>query len=337
MPEYPTTMNILGQEITVSNEQLDPQVLKFYEKNPRVLSRLKRDGKQGCDVGKADRQTIIKELMQEEISVQKLLKSIPKAGGLMEPLIVQQSTNVVIEGNSRLAALLQLSEENDNEVDRYRSVPCQLVRLNDEHIDALLDQLHIEGKTSWTAYDKAYASYQRVVEDNVDIDEYSTRISATKSEIQKRIDIVRLMMGEGMDHQPDRFSYYEQIVRSSKLRTALLSTHNGDKLKSYLLSEIKKDEPSFTSTEMRDDIPQIAGKHKLLNKLIDGTYDIETAKMYARPSTPKKHIAKAIKFLKDVNKKDIAQLDANDRNTVRIEVKRCRKEIERIYEILKST
>ncbi len=330
MPED-NYINILGDEISFSFERLDPYRLKFYEKNPRVLSRLTREGK--LNVASEDKQSIIKEAMQEEPSVQKLLKSIPKAGGITEPLIVQQNTLEVLEGNSRLAAVLQLAEENEDVVDRYLSVPCQLVSLNEEQIDALLDQFHVEGKTSWTPYDKAYASYQRVKVDNVDIKEYAERITATESEINKRVNVIQLMMNENMDDKPERFSYYEQFVRSTKLKSALDLNHE---LKSFLLSEIKNDEPPFTAAEMRDEIHQIAMKPKTLKKLIGGSIDFDTAKEYARPSTPKKYVAKALGYLKEVNRRDLAPLNSNDRNVLNIEVKKCRKEIQRIDSILKS-
>ena len=324
-------INILGDEISFSNERIDIYKLKFYEKNPRVLSKLTRAGK--LNVAKEEKQSVIKKEMQFEPSVQKLLKSIPKASGITEPLIVQQSTLEVLEGNSRLATVLILADKNEDEVDRYLSVPCQLVTLNEEQIDALLDQLHIEGKTSWTTYDKAYASYQRVMVDGVDIKDYADRITATENEINKRVNVIQLMMNENMDDKPDRFSYYEQFVRSTKLKSAL---ELNNELMSYLLSEIKKDEPSFTAAEMRDDFPQIAMKPKTLKKLIHGSIDFETAKEYAKPSTPKRYVAKALGYLKEVNRKDLTPLNSNDRNSLNIEVRKCRKEIQRIDDILSS-
>ena len=322
-------INIAGVEISYTDARIDINKLKFYDKNPRVLSKLKRAGNYRVPADQL--QSVITREMEKEPSVQTLLRTIPKEGGVMEHLIVQQSTLAVLEGNSRLAALRILANKYEDELS-YLTAPCHLVELKEDQIDALLDEYHVEGKTSWTAFDKAYISYQRVVLDGVAIEDYAKRTSATKNEIGKRIAVIQLMINEGMDLKPDMFSYYEVIVRSNKLQIAFAKN---PKLKAYLLNELKKEEPAFKKAlDMRDHIPQIADKPKLLKRLIDGTVDFDLAKEQAKPTTPKKHVANALGCLKEVTKRDLDKLNTNECNILRIEMKKCRKEVQRIDGIL---
>jgi len=323
-------INILGEQISCIEERLNINKLKFYPKNPRVLSKLSRAGKlNGID---EEKQKVIKKAMQDENSVKKLLKTIKHHGGISQPLIVQNETLEVLEGNSRLAALHILCKRYPDE-EAYLTAPCRMVKLNESQIDALLHQQHVDGQTPWETYDKAYSVYQRVKIDGVPVGEYAKNISSTENKIQEQIDIIELMKSEGMEKQKNRFSHYDLIVRSRKLRSALKTE---DSLRPYLLEKIKEKEPPFTAAEMRDDIPIIAKKPKVLKRLINGTYDFKLAKDFAEENEPKKYLAKALGLLNQISAKHINQLNQNDRNSLNIEVKRCRKQIDRVKNLLES-
>ena len=320
---------ILGNEIMYHDAPIDINELRFYEKNPRVLSELMRMG--GLAGSYEDKQKSIQELLIKEPSVEKLRKAIKDQGGIMEPLIVQHRTMEVLEGNSRLAALKVLYEREQDEA--YLTAPCRMVNIDEDEIDALLHLQHIDGKTEWSPYAKAYKAYDRVVEDEVEIEHYAKITSTNVNEIRKRIVTIQLMKEQGMDTQRDRFSYYDVVVRSRKLKPhfeAILG------LKDYVLQSIKQDEPPFDARQLRDELPRIAEKPKVLRKLMNGNIEFSDALERSRKSKPKELIAKARRALGDVGRQSIEKLDHNEMTAIDIEIKKCGQKVEFIKTILKK-
>ena len=190
-----------------------------------------------------------------------------------------------------------------------------------------MHQQHVDGKTEWSAFDKAYSAYYRVVKDGVPIEHYVKITSSNENEIRKQINTITLMKEHGMDDKTDRFSHYEQVVRSTKLKLLFEKNPN---LKDYVLRGIQQDELPWSASELRDGIPRIAAKSKVLKKLIDGKVEFVEALEQSRISKPKELIAKARTALDDVSKGSIDQLNNNEKNIVKIEVKKCSRQIERI-------
>lgn len=327
MSKVDNVLKILGEEVSYEDERMDIFELRYYEKNPRVLSKLIRE--QEIDSLSDDRiQKVVERRMKDEQSVRNLRKTIRHHRGIVEPLVVQFSTRKVIEGNSRLAALRMLYAENSDPV--YLTVPCRMVTLSEKQIDALLHQYHVDGKTEWTPFDKAHFSYHRILVEKISIEDHAEVTSTSQAEIRKRIDTVQLMKEQKMEDKTDRFSYYDQIVRSTKLKPILID----HKVRQYLLNEVKAKKPEFTAQEMRDHIPEIAKKPKLLKKLIGGNCTFEDARVEAKVSQPKQHLAKALGSLREIRKRDIDSLDKNDRNSLRSEARKCQREVKRIQGIL---
>ena len=316
-------IKILGKDISYEEAPQDIYQLKFYEKNPRVLSKL--DRAESLAGSHKEKQEVLKDLLIQEPSVKKLIKTIQEHRGLMEPLIVQRNTKEVLEGNSRLAALRTLYTKEEDQV--YLQAPCRIVDLEDEQIDAFLYQQHINGKTEWSAFAKAYSAYRRVVQDGVSIEHFVNITSSNKDEIQKRINTIKLMKKQGMDGKTDRFSHYEQFYRSKNLKPLLEDNPN---LENYVLQGIKQDKLPWSASQLRDGIPQIAKKSKVLKKLIDGEIEFIDALERSRISKPKELIAKARTILDDVSKAAIDQLDNNEKSAVKIEVKKCSRQMDRI-------
>ena len=80
-------IKILGEDIPYDDEPQDINQLNFYEKNPRVLSKLNRA--ESLTGSHEDKQEAIEDLLIQEPSVKNLMKTIQEHRGLMEPLIVQ--------------------------------------------------------------------------------------------------------------------------------------------------------------------------------------------------------------------------------------------------------
>ena len=323
-------ITILENQIPFSDERRETSDLKYYEQNPRVLSKLIRAGKlNGSD---EERQKAIEEGMPDESSVKILLRDIKLDGGISEPLIVHSRTLEVLEGNSRLAALRILYQRHQEEI--YLSAPCRMVDLEEEEIDAFLYQQHIQGKTPWSAYDKAYSAYHRVEIDGVSIEEYSRRTKTTEVNIRRCIDVIKLMKSEGAEAETEKFSYYNEIVRSSKLNR---SFNDAPELKRFLLDRISEPSPPFKAQEMRDKVPQIAVKPKALKKWISGSIDFDDAVTQSKISQPKQHALNATRNLKGIEKAGVERLSKNEKNVLMQEMKKCKREIKRIEKIIQDT
>ena len=95
-------MTIGNQQVNVVETELKQSELLFYPENPRVYNAL-----HGI-VGENPSQDEIQRHMQSLDSVKLLKLSIEANGGLLEPIIVRK--NIVLEGNSRLAAYRLLAK-----------------------------------------------------------------------------------------------------------------------------------------------------------------------------------------------------------------------------------
>ena len=80
-------------------------------------------------------------------------------GGQQEALIVDLRGNIVIEGNSRLAALRILARDRPG---HWGAAICRCYNdLTDEERFALIAEMHVIGKTEWTPYAKAVTYWRQ--------------------------------------------------------------------------------------------------------------------------------------------------------------------------------
>ena len=134
------TLTIGKKIFEVQKGDLNQADLKFYIDNPRVYSALRTHNE-------TPSQKEIEELMTGMDHVKQLKLSIETNGGLIDPLIVRAGDNVVLEGNSRLAAYRLLCRIDPI---KWGMVKCTILPadIDDASIFALLGQYHIVGG-SW--------------------------------------------------------------------------------------------------------------------------------------------------------------------------------------------
>ena len=326
-------ISILGKKVQFDVESRNIHDLKFYRKNPRVLSTLQASGFLNSTVETEEEQKAIFECLQNEQSVKSLLSSIAEHKGISEPIIVQASTSTVLEGNSRLAAL-RILEERDG-TDLYSTVACRAITVNQNQIDSLLSLQHIKGKTEWSAFNKAYVCYHRVKIDQVSEEEYARNTNMTTRKLKVLIEIIDLMISEEALKHQERFSHYEQIVKSRKLLNSMQANAG---LKRFLLDKIKNpDDQPLKARDLKEGVPQIAMKPKILKRWMAGRIEYDDAYADSAISQPKQYLTNALRNLKQIERKSIAKLENNDRNVLKMEVKRCMKEISRIRNIVEET
>src|SRR5262245_55810589 len=94
-----------GREIQVELAKLPQTELLFYLENPRLYTVIRADGKEPT-------QDEVEAALCRMDHVKELAHSIKENGGLIDAVIVQGSTKVVLEGNSRLAAYRLLAKQD---------------------------------------------------------------------------------------------------------------------------------------------------------------------------------------------------------------------------------
>ena len=176
---------IIGKkEYNVEEEPLNQCELLFYEENPRVYSILRSNGT-------IPTQKEIEAKMKSMEHVKQLRLSIEQNGGLIDPLIVVKRNGdyVVLEGNSRLAAYRLLAEKDPVKWPKVRAniLPEEI---SENEIFTLLGQYHLVGRKDWNIFEQAAYLYRQKKSSGLEND----------------------------DLRPDRWSYYEEYLKSRAIR-----------------------------------------------------------------------------------------------------------------------
>ena len=325
------SIKILDVEVPLSDDFLDIYRLKFLSDNPRVFS---------CTHGEADfeslgddeKQDRIYEKLLDEPSVKNLEKRIKRHGGLMESILVRLDTMEVIEGNSRLAVYRKLHDlgiPGD-----WGQIQCDIVsKLTDGQQDALLNQIHVKGKTQWAAYEKANFAYVRSVRGN-SVQEIARRFDETENEIKKRIKIISMMKENG-DTERSHFSYYDVLARNGKISSGM---EDNEELRKVVLSNIKHldshEDVEFTALELRNKLPVIISKPKVLKKYIRKEVSLDDGYQNSKISNAHERIKLVRERLNDITKKELEQLNQNDKNALKQDLRRLDREVQRIIGIV---
>lgn len=273
--------------------------------------------------------------MLDQPSVKNLIPSIKEHGGLLEPILVRYDTHQVIEGNSRLAAFRHLYEKERDE--KWSTILCNCVdKLTPKQQDAYLGQMHLAGKTPWTAYERANIFYVRNKQ-GVKIEEIAERFSTSVREARTRIDTIAKMKGN-RDAEKTRFSYYDVLVRANKIKNAITP-----EVEKFVLQEIKKDrkteeekEKFFTAEELRDKLPDVLAKPKEAKKFVAGTTTLDEAYQNARPSDPQQKVRAAMGKLEGIERAEVLRLEAKDVNALLLDAKKLVKSAERIRNMVEK-
>lgn len=328
------TITILGKEISFTSTHMNIHKLRFYEQNPRVYSKLQENASFE-DAEDEEKQRFIEEQMKKEPSVKNLISDIERQGGVMEPVVVLHNTEEVLEGNSRLAALRALHEKKPND-ERWWTIPCSIVSpLEPEQIDAYLHEVHVKGKTPWLAYEKAYKTYKRVVLDGISSEDYADWTGETTQAINKQIATVELMK-ENNDRMRIHWSYYDVLMTNRTIRD---SVSDNPEFKKFILEKIKKQKDGnedFTALEMREKLPVVLKKPKILKKFMKDQETLDEAFRQARSSSVLKDVRSAYASLNKIEKKQVIRLDKSGLGAVTQELRKCKNEVVRLERMIEN-
>lgn len=237
------TITLRKREIKVKTGYLPHTELLFYAENPRIYSIIWKDND-----SEPTQKEIFDALSETEHVRNNLVPSIKNNGGLIEPVLVRK--NVVLEGNSRLAAYRILSQKDDiawAQI-RVRILPDSI---SDSDVFSLLGEFHIVGKKDWNPYEQAGYLYRRFKFHGIPEDQLHNEVGLTKAKIRHLIQVYDFML-ENDDRNPARWSYYDQLL-SRRFNPARELYPNFDKK----IADMIQDESIERAVDIRDNLPKI--------------------------------------------------------------------------------
>ena len=335
----PKEITILGVTIRVGYDQMSISELRFLPDNPRVYAVTHgRSGFSGLD--EEEQQEAIFRALCEESSFKNLKNEIKRHGGLIEPILVRADKQV-IEGNSRLAVYRQLREEDED--GDWARIPCELIGdITDEQQAAYLQDVHVTGKASWSAYEKANYAYGYRYRKNWTVDKIAKTLGESTSTIRAKIKVVQMMADNDDTDKLSHFSYYEVLARQFPGTTKDVNgSGHLERLQQAFLERIKAfgtddKKNEFTAQEMRKCLPPLIEKPRVAKKFIDGTLTLEDAWERARKTGVEVSIRRAFNALKNIERTAITDLDRGRAGAFAQMVRKAAREIERIRKIVES-
>jgi hypothetical protein len=263
-------ITLRGKEVPLVIENVENTSLRFYTENPRIYSHLWRE-----EGREPTQQEIFEVLAKTEHVREVLLPSIRANGGLIEPLLVKG--NIVLEGNSRLAAYRLLSGV-DKEKWRYVRVRKLPKDTSEADVFALLGEYHIVGKKDWQPFEQAGYLYRRHKKHGVEEIDLEKEIGLSQSKIKHLIRVYQFMLDHD-DRNPSRWSYYDELLKGRRFAEAITKYPAFNEI---IVEKINSGEIE-RAVDVRDRLPLItkAGGNTL-KKFISGTYSFEQAVTDAR-------------------------------------------------------
>lgn len=328
------TKKILGEDVDVHPMKMNIYELQFLPDNPRVYSCTHGDP-EFANKTEDEQQKFIFEKLCEQNSVQKLKKSIREHQGLLENILVRYDKMQVVEGNSRLAVYRLFDKEFPD--DGWGEIQCDVVSsLSEEQQAAYLSQIHVIGKKNWTAYERAHYVY-RFWDSGWRQKQIADVLTLSPSTVSNDINIIESMR-ENNDKNQSHFSFYKVMLKQNDIRNAL---QENDDLKNCLTEKIRNfgkpgiDE-EFSAQQLRDQLPAVLKKPKLLQKFINGKSSLEECSHLAEISAVQKKMKSARETLDDITFLDIKALDNGEVYPVRYEVKKLEKGVKKLSNMLEE-
>jgi len=257
------SITLNGQEISVRNAILEQSSLSYYPANPRIYSLVNRD----CP--NPSQEEIEAKLLDMD-HVKRLSQTISANGGLIDPLLVRDEDHVVVEGNSRLAAIRILARRDPI---RWAKVKCKILpfKLDEKLIFKLLCEYHIVGRKDWVPYEQAGLLWRRKNEQNVSPAEMARELGVSSNEITRLIDVYEFMQKHG-DMDLQHWSYYDEYLKSNKIAKRRSEYPELDEVivAKIACGEIEK------AVDIRDKVKKIAAVGgKTLNKFLTTRESLE--------------------------------------------------------------
>ena len=262
-------LTLRGEEISVQVGVVTQVELMFYLENPRLYSIIRTEGQEPT-------QEDIQETLSKKEHVKQLVKSIQENGGLIDPVIVLGEKNIVLEGNSRLAAYRILAEKDPIKWGKIK-VKVLPANIPESSIFALLGEYHIIGKTDWAPYEQAGYLYRRHKNHNIEIATLASEIGLSSRSVGHLIHVYQFMLDKN-ERDVNRWSYYDEYLKSNKIKKA---RDEYPELDQIVVNKIRTGEIA-KAVDVREGLRKICeagGKtlHKFASKNLDFEESVQSA------------------------------------------------------------
>ena len=310
----------------VKKGELEQSKLLFFPENPRVYSVLNLGDEKPT-------QAQIEEVMCKADHVKQLKESIKSNGGLIDPIIVRDGDMVVLEGNSRLAAYRILYKQDPIKWSKIKVILLPK-DIPDEAVFALLGQYHIIGRKDWEPYEQAGYLYRTINDTKKTVESLAGELGITTSYIKKLLEVYEYMI-EKDDNHPNKWSYYEEILKNRGIRKAFDEIPG---LEEKIISDVK-DNRIRMAIDVRKlgDVSKVNDKlsKKILKDIAIGEEDIYSGfEIIASSGKMDNNFQLLTNFRKKISDENFASKVINDENLGNIEFEL--KKIERIVSTLLS-
>lgn len=293
--ETSDTLTINNVAVPIKIKELPQASLRFYAENPRIYSLVRRENNH--EVSQAE---IESQLLEME-HVRSLKEDIKRNGGLIEPVIVRDSTLEVLEGNSRLAAYRALAKVDPI---TWGYIKCWILpkNIDESQVFALLGQYHIKGRKDWAPYEQAGFLYRRHKSHNTDIETLCKEIGESRKKVKHLIETYQFMIDHN-ENDVRRWSYYDEYLKSSRIKRARKKFPTLDETVVEMIES--GDIPK--AVELREQLPVVCeGPARNLKRFMAGKVSLTKAFVVAEKAGDENDDLKRLaKFRKWIVKHDV--------------------------------
>ncbi|BDU70857.1 hypothetical protein [Mesoterricola silvestris] len=324
------TITIRKKEIKVKTGYMPQLDLRFFPENPRIYSMVWAE-----DGEVPTQEEIFNALSKSEHVRETLVPSIKANGGLIEPVLVRK--NVVLEGNSRLAAFRLLYQVDPKAWVNIR-VKILPDGITDSEVFSLLGEFHIVGKKDWAPFEQAGYLYRRFKLHGVPEDQLHQEVGIGKAKIQHLIRVYQYMLDKG-DKNPDRWSYYDELLKGRKFDKARALYPGFDER----ITGMIQDGSISRAVDVRDNLSMVVKVGgNTLKKFMNGglTFDgaVEDARLRGAGSYYVTKFSDFRKWLADDHlDAEISSVSEKEKGVLEYELSRIEKRIKQIAHKLKPS
>ena len=202
---------------------------------------------------------------------------------------------------------------------------------------ALLGQYHLKGKKDWAPYEKAGFLYRRHKDHAVELSTVAEELGISLKEARHLVAVYDFMI-EHNDADRERWSYYDEYLKSAKIKKAREEHANFD---SFIVDQIKTGQIP-KAMELRDRLPTICGgPGKILKRFVEGTVAFGDAYEAAVDAGGENYALKKLRRFRDWlalsdTQDDLLEANKQVRDKMLFETREIEKRSKKLKELLEK-
>jgi hypothetical protein len=208
-----------GRKVRVWNVDLPLDDVQLDAANPRIANSVSLSSTKTVEA----MQTDLERILWDDSGVRDLYRQVLINKGLIERIIVRQDGRV-IEGNCRTVVYRRLRKTQPGE-SLWKNIPSRVLPddIAERDVAILLGEMHVAGKNTWSAFEKAGHIYRMHRDFSLAQDEIAHRLRMSKSKVNQLIRAFETMKEKFLRKYPApanirKFSHFEEFYRSPQLR-----------------------------------------------------------------------------------------------------------------------